>query len=157
MENKVIEETGMVVLSNDDIAKVDLIESLKNPTNQLYCSIENDGSRNSQIAIYNAISSAEKKIADCINETIEVVDVAAHPVDLLDENTGEVLTVLRTILIDKKGVAYAAVSQGITNSLSRIFSIVGQPSWKNNPVKMKIKQVQTRNDTNKVLTIELVK
>lgn len=155
-KNNVVEETGMSII-NDGIVDVDLIDSLKNPSSKMYCSIENDGSRESQIKIYNAIASAEKKIADCINEVIEVVDVAAHPVTLCDENTGEVITVLRTILIDKKGVAYAAVSQGITNSLSRIFGIVGQPSWKNEPVKMKIRQVQTRNDNNKVLTIELIK
>lgn len=154
---EVTENTEIDVVSNEDIAGVELVDQLNNPSAMMYCSIENDGSRKSQIEIYNAISGSDNKLADHINEVIEAVDIAAHPVTMTDEKTGEILTVLRTVIVDKKGVAYSAVSQGITNALSRIFAIVGKPSWKDEPVKMKIKQVQTRNDTNKVLTIELVK
>ena len=50
-------------------------------------------------------------------------------------------------------------SSGITNSLARIFALIGKPdggAWEKEPVKMKVKQVQTRNGNNKVNTIELV-
>lgn len=142
-----------------DVAKVDLVEQLKNPTGQFYCSIANDGSRKSAIAIYNAVNSADESLADHINETLDIVNVLAYPVTLTDEETGEIFDALRTVLVDKHGKAYTAVSQGITNSLARIFSIVGSPengAWEKEPVKMKIKQIQTRNGNNKVNTIELV-
>lgn len=146
------------VMTND-VAKVDLIEDLKNPDSKFYCSIANDGTRKSQIAIYNAINSADEQVADHIGEVLEVVNVIAHPVEIPDEETGEIVECLRTVLITKDGKSYTATSQGIANSLSRIFSLVGMPdngAWVKEPVKMKIKQVKTRNGNNKVNTIELV-
>ena len=150
MENKTLS------VIESDLASVDLVEQLKNPTGQFFCSIADDGTRKSKIAIYNAINSADENLADHIGEVIEVVDVVAHPVTLADEQTGEIVEALRTVLVAKDGKTYTAVSQGITNSLQRVFSIVGMPSWKDEPVKMKIKQVKTRNGNNKVNTIELV-
>ena len=142
-----------------DIASVDLVEQLKNPNGQFYCSIKDDGSRKTKVAIFNAVNGADEQIADHIGEVIEVVNVVAHPVRLADEVTGEIVDALRTVLIDKNGKSYTAVSQGITSALSKIFSIIGTPengAWETEPVKMKIRQVKTRNGNNKVNTIELV-
>lgn len=152
------ENTTMMVVK-EDLAGGELLDQLKNPNGQIYCSMKNDGTRKSAVKIYNAISSAEKNIADMINMTLDIVNVVAHPITLTDEVTGETVTALRTVLVDKDGVGYAAVSGGIANSLSRIFSIVGMPdnnAWEKEPVKMKIKQVKTRDGVNSVLTIELV-
>lgn len=151
-------ENKMMVVTND-VASVSLVDQLKNPLSEFYCSIENDGSRKSQIKIYNAVNSVNEQLADHINEVLEIVNIVAHPVELLDEETGESFTALRTVLIDKNGVSYGAVSGGITNSLARIFAIVGMPdnkAWEKEPVKIKVKQIQTRNGNNKVNTIELV-
>lgn len=142
-----------------DVASVDLVEQLKNPNGQFYCSIKDDGSRKTKVAIFNAVNGADEQISDHIGEVIEIVNVVAHPVQLADEVTGEVVNALRTVLIDKNGKTYTAVSQGITSALSKIFSIIGTPengAWEKEPVKMKIRQIKTRNGNNKVNTIELV-
>ena len=157
-ENNMTELKNEVIVAQD-VASVDLVEQLKNPNGQFYCSITNDGTRKSAIAIFNAVNSADESLGDHIGEVLEIVNVVAHPVELLDEDTGEVVTALRTVLVAKDGKTYTAVSQGITSALSRIFSIVGMPdggAWEKEPVKMKIKQVKTRNGNNKVNTIELV-
>ena len=148
-------ETKELVV-REDVAQLDLIEQLKNPQGNFFCTIKDDGTRKSKVAIYNAINMTEDSLADHINEVLEITDVIAFPVSLVDENTGEVFQALKTILIDKNKKSYGAVSQGITNSLSRIFSIVGMPPWTDEPIKMKIKQIKTRNGDNKVNTIELV-
>ena len=158
-ERKMENKNEVMVTGVNDVARVDLIEELKNPTGKFYCSIENDGTRKSAISIYNAVNGADEQVADHIGETLEVINVVAHPVTLTDEDTGEIFEALRTVLIDKNGKSYVAVSQGITSALSKIFSIVGSPdggAWEKEPVKMKIKQVKTRNGNNKVNTIELV-
>ena len=147
------------VMVAQDVASVDLLAELKNPTGNFYCSIPNNGDRKSKVAIFNAVNGADEQISDHIGEVLEVVNVVAHPIELLDEVTGEVVRCLRTVLIDKNGKSYVAVSQGIASALSRIFSIIGMPdngAWEAEPVKMKIKQVKTRNGNNKVNTIELV-
>ena len=154
MENQVKNE----IIAND-VARVDLVEDLKNPTGKMYCSITDDGTRASKINIFNAINGADESVADHIGEVLEIVDVVAHPVELPNEETGEIIECLRTVLIDKSGKTYTAVSTGITSALSKVFSIVGMPdngAWHKEPVKMKIKQVKTRNGMNKVNTIELV-
>ena len=147
------------IITAEDVAGVDLMAGLNNPTETFYCSIVNDGTRKAQVKIYNAINVVDENLADHINEVLEIVNVVAHPVELADEETGEKFTALRTVLIDKNGVSYGAVSGGITNSLARIFAIVGKPdgqAWEKEPVKIKVKQIQTRNGNNKVNTIELV-
>ena len=153
-----MENTNRNELMVNDMAGLDLMEQLKNPTANFYCSIPNDGSRKTQVAIFNAIQG-DDEIANHIGETLEIVNVVAHPSTTIDEATGEIREYLRTVLIDKNGKGYTAGSVGITSALSRIFSIIGRPdngAWEKEPVKMKIKQVKTRNGQNKVNTIELV-
>lgn len=143
----------------NDVARVDLVEQLNEPNGSFFCSIKDDGTRKSKVAIYNAVNNAEKSLNDHIGEVLEIVNVVAFPVELLDEQTGEVVQALQTVLVAKDGTTYKATSQGITNSLVRIFSIVGKPddgAWEKEPVKMKVKQVKTRNGNNKVNIIELV-
>lgn len=154
-----MENRNEVTVYKQDVASVSILEQFKNPDGQFYCSLKNDGTRKSQVAIYNAINGADESVSDHINEVLEIVNVVAHPVTLTDEETGEIVEALRTVLIDKNGKAYVAVSGGIANALSRIMSIIGEPvngAWEKEPVKMKIKQVKTRNGNNKVNTIELV-
>ena len=115
----IMSENKTLQVVENDIASVDLVEQLKNPTGQFFCSIADDGTRKSKIAIYNAINSADENLADHIGEVIEVVDVVAHPVQLADEESGEIIEALRTVLVAKDGKPYTAVSQGITNSLKR--------------------------------------
>lgn len=153
-----MENTNMTneVMVREDFAPTTMLDSLMNPENNFFCSIEDDGSKKSKIAIYNAINSAEKSIADMIGKTIEIADVVAHPITITDEQTGEIVETLRTVIIDKNGVAYQAVSGGINNSLQKLFSIFGMPSWKKDPVKVEVKQVATRNGVNKVNTLVAV-
>lgn len=152
-------EMTNAVAVREDIAGTELLEQFKDPTGNFYCSIKNDGTRKTQVAIYNAINGADEALGDHINEILEIVNVVAHPVTITDEVTGEIKEALRTVLIDKNGKAYTAVSGGIANAMSRIMSIIGEPTngaWEKEPVKMKVKQVKTRNGNNKVNTIELV-
>lgn len=156
MNNSTNNENTLMTVDRNDLASADMIEQLTNPNSQFFCSIKDDGTRKSKIAIFNAVNGADESLGDHIGEVLEIVDVVAHPVTITDEETGEIITALRTVLIAKDGKTYTAVSQGITNALSRVFSIVGMPSWKDEPVKMKVKQIKTRNGNNKVNTIELV-
>ena len=147
------------VATHDDFSSVDLLNELKNPSGAMFCSIKDDGSRESKVAIFNAINRADKNVSEHLNEVLNIINVVAHPITLTDEETGEIVTCLRTVFITDKGENYVAVSGGVASALSRIFSIVGSPengAWEKEPVKMKFKQVNTRNGKNKVTTIELV-
>lgn len=150
------ENNEIMSVSRDDIAPVSMMDSLTDPTNSFYCSIQNDGSRESAIKVYNAVNSKGESLTEQVGKVLEIVDIAAHPVNLTDENTGEQVEGLRVVMIDKNGKIYDAVSNGIVNSLQRIFAMpgIGQPTY-NPPLKMKVMSLKTRKGriTN---TLELV-
>ncbi|EGT4052825.1 hypothetical protein ERM86_13695 [Clostridioides difficile] len=154
-EVEVMGASDVMVVSKGDMASVDMMDKLENPDSKFFCSIIDDGTRASKVKIYNAINSAEEQLTDHLNETLEIVDVVAHPIILTDMNTGESKECLRTVLIDKEGKGYQAVSEGIISSLQKIFIIVGRPSWVDEPVLIKPKQVTTSNKF-KVTTLELI-
>lgn len=148
------ENNEMMTVNRADLAAPSQIEMLTNATSTFYCSIQNDGTRASQVKIYNAVNSKGEPLDDHKNEVLEIVDIAAHPVTLTDENTGEVVDALRVVMIDKNGKIFDAVSQGIASSLQKIFGIVGQPTY-NPPLRMKVVEQKTRKGF-KTNTIELV-
>ena len=149
------ENKEMMVVNKEDLAPAFQLDMLTNASNSFLCSIPNDGSRKSAIAIYNAVNNKGESLDDHKNEVLEIVNFAAHPVSLVDENTGEIVEALRVVLVDKNGVNYDAVSQGIASSLQKIIAIVGMAPWDKEPLKIKVIEQKTRKGF-KTNTIELV-
>lgn len=149
------ENNEVMVVNKADITPAFEIDQLLNATSNFLCSIPNDGSRKAAVAIYNAVNNKGESLDDHKGEVLEIVNFAAHPVSLVDENTGEVVNALRVILIDKKGINYDAVSQGIASSLQKIIAIVGNAPWDAEPLKIKVVEQKTRKGF-KTNTIELV-
>ncbi len=146
---------AIMTINKEDLAPAFQLDMLTNASSSFLCSIPNDGSRKSAIAIYNAVNNKGESLDDHKNEVLEIVNFAAHPVSLVDENTGEVVDALRIVLVDKKGVNYDAVSQGIASSLQKIIAIVGMAPWDAEPLKIKVVEQKTRKGF-KTNTIELV-
>jgi len=103
-------------------------------------------------AFFNAVNSTQKRIGDCINETIQIKDVYVEVVTCVNRETGEATDCPRTVLVDKDGVSYQAVSLGIFNGLKKIFQIFGMPNTWEKPLPLKVKQL-TKGDR-KILTFE---
>ena len=135
------------------VAKMDL-NMLTNPENNMFCTIKADDHK-SKVAIYNAITTPSKKMDDILNVPFNLKDIIAHPVEIVDEETGEVVTMLRTILIDDEGNSYAGVSLGVVSAIQRIFAIFGKPETWDEPLKVKLIKADTRSN-NKVTTIQVL-
>ena len=132
------------------------VSSLSDPgASQMYCSIRDDGTMQSKARIFNSINSPDKRISDCIGETISLANIVAHPIQLVDENSGELIETMRMVLVDDQGVSYEAVSTGIVNAVARILQIFGQPDTWQGPIKVKPVQKGTRNGNNKVTTLKV--
>ena len=158
--NEVNEVTALAVPTvaeaRDEIVMVSPT-MLANPTQaNMYCSLQDDGTPKSKANIYNAINSPDMKLSEAIGEVIEMVHIVAHEVVLVDEETGETIKALRSIICDKNGKTYEAVSGGVANSLMRIIQIFGQPETWKEPIKVKARQKATRNCNNKVTTLEVI-
>ena len=151
MENQ---NNEMMLINKEDIAGAQALDALNNPGASFFCSIPNDGSRAATVAIYNAINNKGESLDDHKGEVINMVNVAAHPVSLTDEKTGEVINALRMVIIDDQGRNFDAVSQGIASSMEKIFAIVG-PAPFDPPLAIKVVEQKTRSGF-KTNTIELV-
>ena len=86
-----------------------------------YCSMA-ASTKEDQKILFNAISTPQFRIKDCINTVINVKDVFIEPADMTRED-GSVQTVPRIVLIDTEGKSYSATSFGVYNALSRLITI----------------------------------
>lgn len=108
-----------------------------------------------EIILFNAMNSPKHRISDLIGQVIEVVHVFCEVVKCTNEETGEVSMCPRTVLIDKNGESYQAVSLGVFGALKKILQIKGDPSTWKKPCKLKVMQVT--KGTRKMLTFSMVK
>ena len=117
-----------------------------------YCSMQ-PKTFEDRAKLFKAMNNPDKRIGDCINMTIDVVDVYAEVVSCTNTETGEVTQCPRIVLIDKDGVSYQAVSVGVFSALKKLFSVFGEPSAWAQPLPVAVKQV-TRGER-KMLTFDV--
>lgn len=131
-------------------------DDFKSGANNFLSTMPVDGAtRAEKAALYNAISNAEHAIGEMIGETITVEHMIAHPTQLVDEETGEVRDLIRLVLVSPEGEGYHSMSGGVVESMKRLCQIVGQGSWTDEPLQLKIKQVTTKQG-NRTFNLVLV-
>ena len=104
--------------------------------------------------LYNAMNNPEKRLADCINMTINAKDLYVEVVNCTNKETGEVNACPRIVIIDDKGVSYQCVSIGIFSAFKKLIQVYGAPTWEK-PLKLMVKQI-TKGQL-KMLTLDVVK
>lgn len=82
-----------------------------------------------RLALLEAIQGDSLGSQDVINTVLRVKHMVAHPVDLVDVQTGEVKREVRTILIDVDGTQVAFVSKGVFRSACWLAFAFGKPPW----------------------------
>lgn len=114
-----------------------------------YCSIVAE-SFDDKAKIFNAMSSPDERLRNHINEIIKIRDVYCEIVECVNKDTSETSEAPRVVLIDTEGKSYQCVSSGIFNSLKRLFTVFGMPTWEKG-VPCKVKQVS--NGERQILTL----
>ena len=142
-----MEENKELIVANSREISMDMEVN----SSQAYTSLGNE-TREEKALLYRAMSNPDKRLGDCINQVIKVKDVYMEIVDMLNEETGELVRTPRIVLIDEKGVTYQCVSFGIFNALKRVFQVFGKPTW-GEPIAMKVIQV-TRKEK-KMLSLDV--
>lgn len=89
----------------------------------------------------NAMSNPDFRLSDFINKTITVVDVFIEKAQVTSQNTGELVDIPRVVLIDDKGKSYSSLSFGVFNSLKKIISVFGFPTWKEG-IPIEVQRIQ---------------
>lgn len=114
--------------------------------------------RATSIKIFNAMNNPAERVADHINETIEIQDYLIEMSEIEETDkygnpTGAYATVPRVVLVSPDGTAYQAVSVGMANMVRNICAVCGNAPWMP-AVQLKIKQVATKNGS--MLTADMV-
>lgn len=89
--------------------------------------------------LQNVLQGQHTALADMLGKPIACVHVCVKEVDLENEETGEVVTSPRLVLIDSSGKMYSATSEYAWKSLREIMSplLYGPPPW-NPPLMLEV-------------------
>ena len=117
-----------------------------------YCSMVANTPEDKAI-LYNAMNNPAYRLADCINQTINVKDVFVEVVNCTNEQTGEVKPCPRIVLIDDKKQGYQCVSIGVFSAIKKLFGVYGEPDTWVRPVPLTVKQI-TKGER-KMLTLNV--
>lgn len=99
-----------------------------------------------RLDVYEALTDAQNlEDAEMIGKPFNLKDVIIQTVVVNDNESKEDRPTLRTILITDKGEAYAAVSEGLFNSVRNLFGLVGSPATWAAPLPVVVKRVRGRS------------
>ena len=93
-----------------------------------YCSIKGD-TREAKVAMYNAINSPDHKLSDFVGKKLNIKDISIERVENPSDETGEMVTNARVVLIDENGESYTCVSSGIYSAIKKLVAVFGEPTW----------------------------
>ena len=131
--DKAITGEQQVVVRNDD--NDNLIVDLTSRTVS-YCSFV-PTTQKEKAQLYNATNNTSKRVKDLVNTEINLRKCP------------------RIVLIDDENTGYVCVSVGIFSALKKLFTIFGEPSTWEEPVRIRFRQVSTSNNKS-VLTFDTV-
>lgn len=153
-ESKVLNEEMKELPVTEEQAPVAMLDTFKQGSLDFFSTkqLKNEGDKK---IVYNALTTNGQVISDHVGDKIRIVDVVAYPVKFVDENSGDLIEALRVALIDDKGISWTATSAGIANSVQKLMSIYGAPTY-NPPVEVQIKQIKSRNSENKTNVLVVV-
>ena len=131
------------------ISENNSIESFTGGVGRLFTTIKGEDF-SAKLALNNAIADAEP-IDKHLDKWINLKDIVIQDVEFTDEDesTGEVTTTqgIMVVLVDDKGTAYRAFSNGVFRDLQRLLNILGDPNTWPDPVSVKV--VQTVSGKNR--------
>ena len=119
-----------------------LVDELNRNSKELYCSLPADTVEDKK-AIFKVLGSADYKVADTLGTTINLRNVLVQKYEKVNQETGEVETKYRTILIDENGTTYASASKGLFTSCKRLFALMGLPEHWVESLPVKVEEVKT--------------
>lgn len=106
------------------------------------CSIVPEaGNKEQAKAVYNAMNNPTHRLRDFVNKKILVENVLIEVNDVMNEDTGEIDRVPRTVLIAPDGTSYQATSKGVFTSIKNAYQAFGQAPWVGG-IEFEVKQVQ---------------
>ena len=114
---------------------------------KMYCSLNATDDKEKAV-VFNASSNPDYQLSDMIGKVINLKHIYAEEVEITNEETGEVNTAPRVVLIDDKNKSYGCVSVGIFNSIKRLLLTFGSPDEWEKPIPVLLSQKKINGNKN---------
>lgn len=105
-----------------------------------FCSIKPTGNRKEDAQIFAALNNPEFRLANFINKRLKIVNILVEIREILNDESGEIETAPRVVLIGEDGKAYQAVSKGIFNAVKNAYTVFGNAPWEP-ALEIEVKQI----------------
>ena len=99
-------------------------------------------------ALLTKASKPDNDVREVLKETIRLRHIYAHPIRVVDKNTGELRDTVRIVFFDDDGMTYACVSEGVIQGVKQILDLFGPPSEWKEPLPIYFESSQTSNKNN---------
>lgn len=132
-------------------APANSIQALVAPTDiSLWTSLDTTTNAGKSAVIRHMNGDEAERLTEAVNTVVEVQDILAHRVEIVDTKTGEVIDADRIVLIRPDGSGLACVSTGVRRSLQTIFALFGLPPYR---PAMKMRVVNKRTKAGRMTTL----
>lgn len=142
MNDKAVESQAIVSNVESEIVETGIreydVSELMGGEIKAVCSIDAVDPETKAI-VFNAANNPDHKVKDYVNKTINVKDIYAEIIEIVSEETGEVIKVPRIVLIDADGLSFECVSVGMYSAIRKLVAIYGAPTWEP-PLTVTVKQ-----------------
>lgn len=139
---------------SNETAIVSIATVLNSQPGTSICSIEpKPGDIETAKVVYNAMTNPTHKLSNFINKRIKVENYLIEISEVLDEESGELVTAPRIVLIAPDGTSYAAISKGLFNSVRNAVMALGDAPWQGG-IEFEVQQIQVGRG--KMLTLAMV-
>lgn len=125
----------------------------KENVGRMVCSIKPTGDRKKDAQIFSALNNPEYRLANFINKRLKIANVLVEIRELMNDETGEIETAPRVVLISDEGKAYQAVSKGVFNAVMNACTVFGNAPWEP-ALEIEVKQVAVGRGS--MLTFDVV-
>lgn len=139
---------------SDNTTAITIATIMNEQPGAMVCSIAPEpGNKEQAKMVYNAMNNPTHNLRDFVNKKILVENVLIEVSDLLNDETGEIDRVPRTVLISPDGVSYRATSKGVFNSIKNAYTALGAAPWPGG-IEFEVKQVSVGRG--QMLTLSMV-
>jgi len=143
------ESTEIATVSSNNVRAE--IANMASGANAVFSTIVGEGFE-AKALLLEALSNSVP-VAENLGKRINLVDVVVEAIDLPNEQTKEMETQPRVILLDEDGSAYHAISGPFLRDVQRLLSVMGQPSaW---PGALPVKAIKAGQGTRQYFTLKL--
>lgn len=139
-------------MADENYGIVSVRDQMEGESKDMFCSLS-AGTQKEKALVFNAMNNPQHRVGDYVNKQIVVRDVFVEMVTIEDEDTHEIAEVPRTVLIDMKGEAYQAVSNGIFRALKNAIAVFGAPTWEDG-LPITVKQVSIGKNQMLTFTVD---